>query len=167
MPLIVCFLFSIQCPELKAQAAKRFPADDPELYSSFCFFMDSFSTWLDTRAAAKPAGRTQLMQSAAKYIKVDASELAKVVTVCRTITSNHLQISNELKQYMDQRQVSHAKPDASALTQFEARRQAAIQHAIAQFQSSLSQSNWNGLRTHINGTHRQAISVGLNNRKSP
>lgn len=167
MPLIVCFLLSILCPDLKGQAAKRFPADDPELYSSFCFFMDSFSTWLDTRAAAKPAGRTQLMQSAAKYIKVDANELTKVVTICRTVTANHLQLSTELKQYMDQRQVNKAKPDAVALSQFEARRQAAIQHAVAQLQSSLSQSSWNGLRTHINGTHRQSISLGLNARKSP
>ena len=63
------------------------PQDDPVLYSSFFFFMEDFGAWLDARVAAAPASKTKLMQSAARYLHIDPTELPKVTATCRSLAA--------------------------------------------------------------------------------
>lgn len=137
-----------------AQPGKQLAVDDPELYSSFFFFMEDFSGWLDSRGAANPAAKTKLMQSAARYLKVNVNELPNVTASCRSAAANLRQISVDARGYQDGEAKNGRAPDVAMMAQFEAKRQAAIQSGTAQLKQTLSAASWNGLHSHINGEHR-------------
>ena len=146
------------------QQAPLLPADDPRVYSSFFFFMETFASWLDTRVAAVPASRTKLMQSAARYLNVDVSELPKVSATCQLVAAKLRQIGVSARQYWEVESNSHRAPDVTRVRDFEAQRQSAIQDGISELQRELSTSGWNGLREHVNGVHRAGIQSPVKSR---
>jgi hypothetical protein len=135
--------------QAQQQPEKRFPIDHPELYTSFCFFVDSFSTWLEERAAADPAAKAQLMEAAGAYLKVAADELPKLTAACRALIVELKEIATEAKE---------PDPDLESSKRVE-RRQAAIRGGTRRLQQALSPSSWAGLQKHINGEHRANIQL--------
>jgi hypothetical protein len=83
------------------QQAVLLPVDHPEVYSSFFFFVEDFSAWLDARAVKTPANKTKLMESAARYLKVDVSELPKVTARCRSVAATLRQTSSDRQKYWE------------------------------------------------------------------
>lgn len=123
--------------------------DDPILYSSFCFFMEDFSPWLDARAAAVPANKTKLMQSAARYLHVDPSELPKVAATCKSLAATLRQINLTAHNYY-QTAVKNRQPlDSATLSSFDTQRQVAIQSGINKLRQELSAAGWSGLYAHL------------------
>lgn len=154
------FLFVIPVGAQPKDDSSLLPPDHPELHSTFCFFMNSFSAWLDERAVTDPTRRTILMDGAAAYIKVTPSDFPKVAEACRSLTSDLEHLTTEAK----------GSPSRDARTvevQLE-RRQATIRRGAETLQQTLSETSWNGLQKHINGEHRTSIrKVDPNSRRSP
>jgi len=136
------------------------PVDHPELYASYFFFMEEFGKSLDARGATiSPANKTKLMQSAARYLKVDATEVDKLTVTCQTVTARLRQIGVEDAQYREGESKNHRAPEKKIIQKFEAERQAAIQDGIKQMKQVLSAKGWSGLQAHINGEHRAGVEV--------
>jgi hypothetical protein len=133
--------------------------DDPVLYSSFSFFMENFSAWLDARTAAVPASQTKLTQSAARYLNIDPSELTTVTTICKSLAATLRQINATAHTYYQTAISNNQVPSAAALAAYEAQRQTAIQSTISQLQQELTAADWASLHAHINGGHRQSITL--------
>jgi hypothetical protein len=85
--LAVCFVLAAGVA--LGQKESPLPADHPEIYYSFFFFMENFSQWLDARAQEAPARKVKLMESAARYLKVDVSEIPKIAAECQAATARH------------------------------------------------------------------------------
>ena len=142
-----------------AEPQARLQKDHPELYSSFFFFVEDFSKWLDARVTQIPANKTKLMQSAARYLKVDPSELPKLTAFCRSVAATLRQIGGDGQKYWDGEQKLQHSPDAEKMRQFSVKRQAAIQAGIDQLKNQLSKASWDGVYAHINGKHRASIRL--------
>ena len=141
------------------QAAPALAADHPEVYSSFCFFAEDFGAWLDARGNAVPAKRTKLMESAARYLGVDANDLPKVIAACRTVSANVRRISADAQRYREGESAAQRAPDATVMGQFKAQHDAAVQAGVDQLRQTLSTPAWSKLRTYINGAHRNSIKA--------
>jgi hypothetical protein len=147
---------------VSAQNQKKpdLPADHPDVYYSFFFFMDDFGNWLNLRATQQPAKQAALLASAARYLQVDVKELPKLISTCQSVTADLRQVSNDAHQYSTNASVQGKAPEPGVLQSYEAKRQATIQNGISQVQQALTPISWNGVHSHINGTHRASIHVG-------
>ncbi|MBC8166166.1 MAG: hypothetical protein H7Y20_09875 [Bryobacteraceae bacterium] len=94
------------------------------------------------------------MESAGRYLRIDASEVPKVIAACRTTVAALRQINTSAKQQLETSRRNQQKPDGAAMNSYEIQRQAIIQSAVAEFRRVLSANGWNGLNAHINSTHR-------------
>jgi hypothetical protein len=151
------FLFAVTA---FGQPKTLLPVDHPELYASYCFFMEEFGKSLDARGTTISAtNKTKLMQSAARYLKVDVTEIPKLTAACQTVTARLRQIGADAAQYRDGESKNHRDPDRDIVLNFEAQRRAAIQDGISQMRQALSAKGWNGLQTHINGEYRAGVQV--------
>jgi len=99
------------------------------------------------------------MQSAARYLRVDVTELPKLTAACQTVTARLRQIGNDAQQYRESESKSQKDPDRDIVLNFEAQRRAAIQDDINQMRQVLSAKGWSGLQTHINGEYRSGGQV--------
>ena len=89
--------------------------------------MEEFGKSLDARGATlSTSNKTKLMQSAARYLKVDVSELPKLTAACQTVTARLRQIGIEAQQYRDGESKNHRDPDRDIVLNFEAQRRAAV-----------------------------------------
>ena len=157
-PAILAILSLLVVPSVVGQTKGALPPlDHPEVYHSFFFFMEDFGKWLDNRAQQDPANKAKLMESAARYLKVDVSELPKVVGACQSVASKLRQIDIEAHQYWIGESVNRRTPDSGKLSSFAVQRQTAIDDGTDQLKQVLSSAGWNGLRSHINGEHRASI----------
>jgi hypothetical protein len=157
LSMVLCML--VPMSGFGQREAAALPSDDPEVYHSFFFFMENFGQWLDARALQVPAKRANLMASAARYLKVDVSELPKLVAHCRSVSATLRQIDAEALQYWTAQPGEGKAPDNAILRQFAARRQDAIQAGTQQLAQVLSPASWSGVHTHINGAHRSSIQI--------
>jgi hypothetical protein len=156
--LILPALVRLLVPRLAlAQKEPDLQPDDPELYYSFIFFMEDFGKWLDANNQQRPAHKADLMRSAARYLKVDANELPKLVATCSTLAATIRQLENQARSDAQIAFKNGNPPDYPARQAFAAKRQAAIQDATSQIQAALSHGSWDRLRSHINGEHRASL----------
>ena len=149
----------VQTNLASAQQVVHPVTNDSSLYGSFFFVMEDFSAWLDARGVTVPANRTKLMQSAARYLHIDVSELPKVSATCQSFAATIRRINTNARSYVDSSVSGKKLPEPALLRGFEAQRQAAIQSGISQLRQQLSVASWNGLTAHINGEHRNSIQV--------
>jgi AraC-like DNA-binding protein len=134
-----------------------FLPDGPELYYSFIFFMEDFGKWLDANNQQRPAHKADLMQSAARYLKVDVNELLKIVATCTALAVSIRQLETQMRNDVQTAIKNGNPPDYPARQVLAAKHQAAIQDAINQMQTAISLASWIGLKTYINGEHRASV----------
>ena len=107
------------------------PKDDPELYSSFFFFMDDFGSWLERRAADEPASKTKLIESAARYANVQPTDFPRLSATCHAVAATLKRINLEAHNYVQGLASDGQAPDVERIREFEAQRQKAIQSGLA------------------------------------
>lgn len=142
----------------RGQKEPGLPPNHPELYYSFILFMEDFGRWLDTRSQQlSPQKRTELMASAARYLKVDASDIPKIVATCQSFATRLGQIEQAARQYWLEEKKQGRTPDAAVLKEHSGRREAAIHAGSAQLRAVLSQTSWDGVQRHVNGQLRLSV----------
>jgi len=141
------------------QRAPDLPPDHQELYYSFFMFTASFGQWLDLEVQKAPERKSELMQSAARYLKVDVKELPRLIDECKAAAAALQKIENDAHQRWNDESNRATGHDPSAHDAFIVSRQAAIQAATAELKQALSEASWNGLSSHINGEHRLHLFV--------
>ncbi len=133
------------------------PKDDPSLYSSFCFFVEDLSAWLEARWIAEPARKAELSESAARYLNVQYADLLKLTAACRAMAAALRRINIEAHSYVRGVAAVGETPDVERMDEFDAQRQAAVKAGLDQLRQEVSETSWRGLNVHINGTHRLSI----------
>lgn len=152
----VALLFLLSLSSL-AQKGPDLPADHPEVYYSFFFFIEGFGRWLDARAIQAPDKQDALVASAARYLKVDIKELPKLISACELVVADLRKINDEAHLYRAGEIANGRTPNAGTVQSFEERRQLGIRDGISRLQNILSEASWKGVHAHINGTHRAML----------
>jgi hypothetical protein len=142
---------------LGAQPGRALPREDPELYAAFFSFTDHFGGWLDARGAAAPANRAKLMQSAARYLRVDEADLPKLVAVSRAATAELRRIQAESRAYVEAETRNKRRPDVAVLEQFQSRRRTAVAAHVGQVRQGFSPAGWSRLQEYVNVDYRAGI----------
>lgn len=152
-------LFLAAASTMPGQQATVLPADHPEVYYSYFFFMENFGNWLDATAAQTPGEQAKLMASAARYLKIDVSELPKLIATCRLVTASLRQVASDNRQMSATASAGGQARNVPISQALAAKREAAIMEGVAQLQRALSAASWNAVQAHMNGAHRAAIGT--------
>src|SRR5437879_5983439 len=112
---------------------------DPSLYSSFVFFVEDFSAWLDARWTAEPARKVILAESAARYLKVEPTDLPRVTATCRSVAAVLRRIDIAAHNYVQTLAANNGAPDVETMGDFEKRRQAAITAGLNELRQGISE----------------------------
>jgi len=157
-PAILAILCLLPTPSAFGQTAGTLlPPDHPEVYHSFFFFMESFSQKLDEIAQRTPERKTQVMASAARYLKVDEKELPQLFATCRSVAAQLRQIGDDARQFARSESANNEFPRTGSSQDFATRRHATIQAGSDEMKRVLSPGSWTGLHAHINGDYRRSI----------
>jgi len=143
-----------------SQKKATLPPDHPEVYYSYFFFIEGFGDWLDAQAGQGPAKKSQVMASAARYLKIDVNELPRLIATCRLVTAKLRQLDGDSRRESAAATANGQGHDPWAAQARAAKRQAAIENGVAQLQQALSATSWSAVYGHINGAHRASIASG-------
>ena len=136
--------------------------DSPVLYRSFFNYHDQPGNWIDSRKAANPISGKSATQDAAKLLRIQDAEYAKVAAISHSVAANLKQVESQAGSYLHGGQsqgstVAPTAPQQTALRQYERQRRQILSDGVRQLQSSLSRESWNGLRAYLNEQHRAQI----------
>ena len=144
-------------PSLRAQST--LPAEDPRLYHLFFNFHDGLSSLIENRKVQNPQSGGKLEQEAARKLRIQPAEHAKLASISHGFTVDLAKWQNDVKFYVTQVRARKQTPDPAVLRQFDQTRAQILDSAIKQLSATLTPASWAGLHSYINDEHRLHTSL--------
>jgi hypothetical protein len=138
-------------------------ADSPELYKSFFYTHSDLSNFVEQKITAEPSAKSRLEDGAARNLRVNREDLSKISVVSKQVVTDLRKIDDDERAHFNQRAKLDLGGDPAVMKEFVSRRQAVVSAGMDKLSKTLPAASWDGLRSFINGRHRQglrAVEVG-------